>query len=159
MTKPIHDSLKRVLDASNQSMEDIATLLGVSISTVLRWSKYGISQVAANKLGKILSLDPTWILTGKKSEPKQKNKPQPITKEAYLEFVETTDGLFVLREVGSDEPWVSIDFSDKIKEMLGQETLHTMGHHMIQAGIASFMQKQMSQYHAHVFDETPPHFS
>lgn len=157
MTKPIHDSLKRVLDVSGQSMDDIANLLGISVATVVRWSKQGISQAGANKLGKLLDLDPTWILTGD-DKPKSK-KPKFMTKEAHLEFVETQSGGFVLREVGRDDAWVSIDFADDIKKMLGQETLHMMGQHMIQAGIASFMQKQMSQYHAHVFDETPTHLS
>lgn len=160
MTKPIHDSLQRVLDASGQSIQDIAVLLGVSVATVVRWSKQGISQAGANKLGQLLALDPAWILTGEPATQKTKSqKPKIMTKEAYLEFVETDKGAFVLREVGDDNPWVSIDFSDKIKEMLGQEMLQMMGHHMIQAAIASFMQKQMSQYHAHVYDETPTHFS
>ena len=43
--------------------------------------------------------------------------------------------------------------------MLGQENLQMIGQHMIQAAIATFMQKQMNQYHAHVFDEKPKRFS
>lgn len=166
MTKPIHDSLKRVLDVSNHSIQDIADLLDISVATVIRWSKHGISQAGANKLGKCLSLDPHWILTGEtaeKSEPDPKKsaqkKPRITVNAAHLEYVEKENGVFVLREVGSDDPWVSIGFSDKLKEMIGQEMLQIMGQHMIQAGIASFIQKQMSQYHAHVYDEAPKNLS
>ena len=69
------------------------------------------------------------------------------------------DGMLVLQEVGDKEPLVTICFADKIKEMLGQENLQMIGQHMIQAAIATFMQKQMNQYHAHVFDEKPKRFS
>lgn len=86
-------------------------------------------------------------------------KPKLVTKEAYLEFVEQDNGALVLREIGSDESLISIDFADKIKDILGRENIQHIGQHMIQAAIASFMQRQMSQWHAHVHEETPEHFS
>ncbi|MDO4897041.1 MAG: helix-turn-helix domain-containing protein [Moraxella sp.] len=161
MTKStkIHASLQRVLDASGQSMDDVATLLGISASTVSRWAKYGISKAGANKLGKLLGLDPDWILAGNTPDTKAQKQHKIIAKEAMLEFVEQENGVFVLKEMGGDDVWVSIDFADKLKEMLGKETLQAVGQHMIQAGIASFMERQMRQYHAHVYDETPQHFS
>lgn len=151
---PMHPSLQRVLKMSGQSMQDIAKLLDVSNSTLLRWARQGISRSGAIKLGKLLNLDPTWILTGDKA-PKSK----VIAKEALLEFVSKDNGAFVLKEADSDEVWVRIDFSEALQEMVGKETLQMVGHHMIQAGIASFMEKQMRQYHAHVYDEAPKHFS
>ncbi|MFW2177706.1 MULTISPECIES: hypothetical protein [unclassified Moraxella] len=76
-----------------------------------------------------------------------------------LEFVEQEDGKMVLRASDEkDQPWVSIEFSDKVKEMLGGDT-QFIGQHMIHAAIQSFMQKQMSHYHAHVHDVEPEHFS
>lgn len=82
-----------------------------------------------------------------------------ITKEAFLEFVERDDGTLVLKEMGNDEALVSINFADSVKELIGQENLRHIGEHMIQAGIASFMHRQAGQYHAHVYDEKPQHFS
>lgn len=161
----IHPSLERVLDKSGLEMADIAGLLGISLSTVSRWARQGISQAGANKLGKLLSLDPTWIMTGE-SDTDEPNAPKPktakkrelIAKEAMLEFVQEKNGAFTLREMGG-ETWVSIEFAEALQEMLGKETLHAIGQHMIQAGIASFMERQMRQYHAHVYDEKPKHFS
>lgn len=86
-------------------------------------------------------------------------KKRTAIKEAVLEFAENDNGALVLREVGSNEVLVSIDFAEKIKEILGKETIQAMGHHMIQAAISSFMQRQMDQWHAHVHEETPERFS
>lgn len=158
--------MQRVLEITGGTFEEIAEFLSVTVATVNRWAKSGISATMATKLGKKLNVSPNWILTGegefrptspKKHTPK---KPSNFTaKEAFLEFVQQEDGQLVLREVGEDEPLVSINFHDKIKEMIGEENLQSIGQHMIQAAITSFMHRQMSQYHAHVFDETPAHFS
>lgn len=171
MTKnSIHPSLQRVLDVSGLEMADIAGLLGISLSTVSRWARQGISQAGANKLGKLLSLDPTWIMAGehdadesakstqKPTQSTKSKKRELIAKEAMLEFAEQENGVLTLREMGG-ETWVSIEFAEALREMLGKETLHVIGQHMIQAGIASFMERQMRQYHAHVYDEKPKHFS
>lgn len=162
-TTHIHPSLQRVLDESSQSMEGVAALLGVSTTTVSRWAKQGISQLGANKLGKLLNLDPVWILTGEattdKTKQRKKTKPTMAAKEAFLEFVEVKSGLLVLREVGTDEALVSIAFADKVKDMIGAEHLQNIGQHMISAAIAAVMERQMKQYHAHVYDEEPKRFS
>ncbi len=167
MTKnSIHPSLERVLDKSGLEMAEIAGLLGISLSTVSRWARQGISQAGANKLGKLLNLDPVWIMTGEKAHDTSTAKPKSklagqggmIAKEAMLEFAEQEDGVLTLRELGG-EAWVRIEFAEALQNMLGKETLHVIGQHMIQAGIASFMERQMRQYHAHVYDEKPKHFS
>lgn len=171
MSKSIHASLKRVLDVSGQSVEEIALLADVSMTTVMRWSKHGISLAGAKKLSKILGVSPEWILTGRDEDkgdipqsntPKSnsKSKPRMITpREALLEFVEVESGVLVLREMGDSEALVKIEFADKVKELLGQENLQGIGQHMISAAIASVMERQMRQYHAHVYDEKPKRFS
>lgn len=75
--------------------------------------------------------------------------------ETMLEFIETENGSLVLQEVGTDEILVSIAFSDKVKQMVGAEHIHSIGQSMISAAIATVMERQMRQYHAHVYDETP----
>lgn len=164
MTKlTVHPSLQRVLITTGKTPSDIAQLLGISLATVNRWAKQGISPAGAKKLGKLFDLDPDWILGNAKTKTdKSTDKAglaQMIAKEALLEFVETEEGALVLREVGKSEAWVSIQFADKIKEMIGEDNVQMVGQHMIQAGIASFMQQQMRQWHAHVYDEVPKHFS
>lgn len=153
-----HPSLQRVLEKSGLQMDDIAQLLGISMSTVQRWARHGISQAGANKLGKLLNLEPDWILgTQTPKTPKEHGK--IVATEAVLEFVAQDNGRFALKDTDNDDVWVSIDFSQMLQEMLGKEALHAVGHHMIQVGIASFMERQMRQYHAHVYDEMPKHFS
>ena len=53
---------------------------------------------------------------------------------------------------------MTIDCSDKLKEILGSDT-QAIGQHMIHAAIQVIMQKQMSQWHAHVYDKEPTHYS
>lgn len=79
--------------------------------------------------------------------------------ETMLEFIETENGSLALQEVGTDEILVSIAFSDKVKQMVGAEHIHSIGQSMISAAIATVMERQMRQYHAHVYDETPKRFS
>lgn len=79
--------------------------------------------------------------------------------ETMLEFIETENGSLVLQEVRTDEILVSIAFSDKVKQMVGAEHIHSIGQSMISAAIATVMERQMRQYHAHVYDETPKRFS
>lgn len=81
-----------------------------------------------------------------------------MAKETMLELVEN-EGKLVLRPMNSEEePLVSIEFSDQVKEMLGGDT-HFIGQHMIHAAIQGFMHKQVSRWHAHVYDEEPAHYS
>lgn len=81
-----------------------------------------------------------------------------MAKETMLELVEN-EGKLVLRPMNSEEePLVSIEFSDQVKEMLGGDT-HFIGQHMIHAAIQGFMHKQVSRWHANVYDEEPAHYS
>lgn len=82
-----------------------------------------------------------------------------FAKETTLELVEADNGTLLLRDAGKDDaPLMTIDFSDKLKEILGSDT-QAIGQHMIQAAIQVIMQKQMSQWHAHVYDKEPTHYS
>ncbi|STY99163.1 Uncharacterised protein [Moraxella lacunata] len=89
----------------------------------------------------------------------ERGRPRFGAKEAILEFVEVESGSLVLREVGTDEALVSIAFADKVKDMVGAEHIQSIGQHMISAAIATVMERQMRQYHAHVYDEAPKRFS
>ncbi|WP_230657212.1 hypothetical protein [Psychrobacter sp. I-STPA10] len=80
-------------------------------------------------------------------------------KETMLELVELEGGKLVLRDVNAkQEPLVTIDFADKIYEILGKDA-QFIGQHMIHAAVQVIMHKQMSQWHAHVYDEEPTHYS
>lgn len=82
-----------------------------------------------------------------------------FAQETMLELIELEDGSLVLRDInGKEEPMVTIDFSDKVKDMLGQE-VRMVGQHMIHAAIQSIMYKQLRQWHANVYDEEPLHYS
>ena len=82
-----------------------------------------------------------------------------FAKETTLELVESDDGRLLLRDTEKDdEPLMSIDFSDKLKDLLGSDT-QSIGQHMIHAAIQVIMQKQMSQWHAHVYDKEPTNYS
>ena len=82
-----------------------------------------------------------------------------FAKETTLELVEADDGRLLLRDAEQNEvPLMTIDFSDKLKEILGSDT-QAIGQHMIHAAIQSLMQKQLSQWHANVYDQEPEHFS
>lgn len=86
-------------------------------------------------------------------------KGRGFAQEAILELVENEKGQIVLRDSsGAEDPLVTIDFSDKIKDMLGAEAQY-IGHKMIHAAIQAVMQKQVSQWHANVYDEEPEHYS
>ena len=82
-----------------------------------------------------------------------------FAKETTLELVEADDGRLLLRDAEQDEaPLMTIDFSEKLKVILGSDT-QAIGQHMIHAAIQVIMQKQMSQWHAHVYDKEPTHYS
>ena len=82
-----------------------------------------------------------------------------FAKETTLELVESEDGRLLLRDAEQDEePLMTIEFSDKLKELLGSDT-QVIGQHMIHAAIQVIMQKQMSKWHAHVYDKEPTHYS
>ena len=82
-----------------------------------------------------------------------------FAKETTLELVEAENGTLLLRDAEKeDAPLMTIDFSDKLKDLLGSDT-QAIGQHMIHAAIQVIMQKQMSQWHAHVYDKEPTHYS
>ncbi len=82
-----------------------------------------------------------------------------FAKETTLELVEAENGTLLLRDTEkNDEPLMTLEFSDKLKDLLGSDT-QAIGQHMIHAAIQVIMQKQMSQWHAHVYDKEPTHYS
>ncbi|ENU31724.1 hypothetical protein MMO38_08845 [Acinetobacter sp. NIPH 1852] len=79
--------------------------------------------------------------------------------EAVLELVQLEGGELALRNAGSEqEPLVKIQFSDEVKEILGDQT-PAVAQHMIQAALFGLLEKQMNQWQAEVMDEQPPHLS
>lgn len=82
-----------------------------------------------------------------------------FAKETMLELVQIKEGRLVLRHMDSEEePLLTIDFSDKLQDILGSDA-QQIGQHMIQAAIQTIMQKQMSQWHANVYDQEPSNYS
>ena len=64
-----------------------------------------------------------------------------------------------MRNAGSEnEPLVKIQFSEEVKQILGDQT-PTVAQHMIQAALFGLLEKQMNQWQAEVVDEQPQHFS
>lgn len=87
------------------------------------------------------------------------NSKKPMIQEMLLEFIQTEEGRLLLRESqNKDEVLVSIDFSDKVKDMLGDDVRY-IGEHMIHAAMAAVMHKQMERFQAHVYDEEPKRYS
>ncbi len=79
--------------------------------------------------------------------------------ETILELVQLPDGEIVLRPAGTqEEPLVSIRFSAKVQEMLGEQ-LEGVGQHMIQSALKLVMERQMARWQAQVMDEEPAHYS
>lgn len=86
-------------------------------------------------------------------------KGRGFAQETVLELIENEKGQIVLRDAGdSENPLVTIAFSEKVQDMLGSD-VQLVGHQMVQAAIEAVMQKQVSQWHANVYDEEPEHYS
>lgn len=82
-----------------------------------------------------------------------------FAQETLLELVQLEGGKLVLRPVDKDEePLVSIEFSDKVQDMLGSE-VHGIGQYMVQAALQAIMQQQVARWHAQVYDEEPIRYS
>lgn len=91
-------------------------------------------------------------------------------KETMLELVQLDGGEIVLRPVIKnaadkeaadmlgDEPLVSIQFSEKVKDMLGED-IQGVGQVMIHSALQMVMHQQMAKWHAHVVDEEPKFYS
>lgn len=83
----------------------------------------------------------------------------PLTTERLLEFVQEENGRMVLRESKNKKQiLVAIDFSDAVKDLLGEDT-HHIGEYMIQAAIKAVAHRQNDKWHALVFDEEPRFYS
>ncbi|WP_374974204.1 hypothetical protein [Acinetobacter venetianus] len=79
--------------------------------------------------------------------------------EAVLELVQLEGGELALCNADSEkEPLVKIQFSDEVKEILGDQT-PSVAQHMIQAALFGLLEKQMNQWQAEVLDEQPAHLS
>lgn len=79
--------------------------------------------------------------------------------EAVLELVQLEGGELALRNADSEkEPLVKIQFSDEVKDILGDQT-PSVAQHMIQAALFGLLEKQMNQWQAEVLDEQPAHLS
>lgn len=84
--------------------------------------------------------------------------------ETVLELVQLSTGELALRAAGSEqeesesEPLVSIKFSGKVQDMLG-DNAQIIGQHMIQSALHFMMEQQAARWHAQVMDEEPAHFS
>lgn len=82
-----------------------------------------------------------------------------FAQETMLELKESEDGRLTLRDIdGKEDPLVSIEFSDKVKDMLGDD-VQMIGQHMVHAAIQVIMKQQMKQWHANVYDEEPEYYS
>lgn len=99
------------------------------------------------------------IVSDQDLDKESRDKFNSFAKETMLELIEADDGRLLLRDMdGEQDALVTIGFSDKIKDILGNDT-QAIGQHMIHAAIQVIMQKQISQWHANVYDEEPKHYS
>ena len=70
------------------------------------------------------------------------------SQEAILELVQLEGGELALRNAGSENPLVKIQFNDEVRALLGDQ-IPVVAQHMIQAALFALMEKQ-----GNVFDET-----
>ncbi|MCK7610265.1 hypothetical protein M0D70_12870 [Acinetobacter portensis] len=70
------------------------------------------------------------------------------SQEAILELVQLEGGELALRNAGSEDPLVKIQFNDEVRALLGDQ-IPVVAQHMIQAALFALMEKQ-----GNVFDET-----
>ena len=79
--------------------------------------------------------------------------------DAILELVQLEGGELALRNAGSEqEPLVKIQFSEEVKNILGDQT-PLVAQHMIQAALFGLLEKQMNQLQAEIVDEEPQYLS
>lgn len=78
------------------------------------------------------------------------------SQEAILELVQLEDGELALRNTNSEqeEPLVTIQFSDEVKALIGDQT-PIIAQQMIQAALFALMEKQVNELQAEVVDEQP----
>ena len=79
--------------------------------------------------------------------------------DAILELVQLEGGELAVRNAGSEqEPLVKIQFSEEVKNILGDQT-PLVAQHMIQAALFGLLEKQMNQLQAEIVDEEPQYLS
>lgn len=79
--------------------------------------------------------------------------------EVVLELVQLEGGELALRNAGSEtEPLVTIQFSQDIKTILGDQT-PVLAQHMIQAALFALMEKHTHKAEVEVIEETPRYLS
>ena len=78
--------------------------------------------------------------------------------EAILELVQLEGGELALRNAGSEDPLVKIQFNDEVRALLGDQ-IPVVAQHMIQAALFALMEKQVNEFEAVVVDEKPKFMS
>ncbi|MFC6052346.1 hypothetical protein A6M14_12230 [Acinetobacter sp. Ac_877] len=80
------------------------------------------------------------------------------SQEAILELVQLEDGELALRNAGSEDPLVKIQFNDEVRALLG-EKMPVVAQQMIQAALFALMEKEVAEFEAVVVDEKPKFMS
>ncbi len=81
------------------------------------------------------------------------------SQEAILELVQLEGGELALRNAGSEDPLVKIQFNDEVRALLGDQ-IPVVAQHMIQAALFALMEKQGNEFdEIAVVDEKPKYLS
>ncbi|MDY6449248.1 hypothetical protein SKM54_12160 [Acinetobacter faecalis] len=81
------------------------------------------------------------------------------SQEAILELVQLEGGELALRNAGSENPLVKIQFNDEVRALLGDQ-IPVVAQHMIQAALFALMEKQSNEFdETAVVDEKPKYLS
>ncbi len=81
------------------------------------------------------------------------------SQEAILELVQLEGGELALRNAGSENPLVKIQFNDEVRALLGDQ-IPVVAQHMIQAALFALMEKQGNEFdETAVVDEKPKYLS
>ncbi|MDY6459445.1 hypothetical protein [Acinetobacter faecalis] len=81
------------------------------------------------------------------------------SQEAILELVQLEGGELALRNAGSEDPLVKIQFNDEVRALLGDQ-IPVVAQHMIQAALFALMEKQSNEFdETAVVDEKPKYLS
>lgn len=80
------------------------------------------------------------------------------SQEAILELVQLEGGELALRNAGSEDPLVKIQFNEEVRALLGEQ-MPVVAQHMIQAALFALMEKQVNEFEAVVVDEKPKFMS
>ncbi len=67
------------------------------------------------------------------------------SQEAILELVQLEGGELALRNAGSEDPLVKIQFNDEVRALLGDQ-IPVVAQHMIQAALFALMEKQGNEF-------------